>query len=510
MIQNARAIITSRLILIPILLLAAFVRFHHIGVHSLWTDEFVSLQLACGRGAVADNFPRDVIVEHPIAPTELRDAYPIWRIYTHAMEQDTHPPLYPMVLRCWIVVFGESEIAARSLSAVMSLLAVWLLYETVRQMNAPVPRGPAVAGWAAALLAAAAAQVEFAQLVRSYSMLIALVLACCWIAARIEIFGATPRRRIALGVFVLLAMLSHYYAAPPLAALGIYLLFRSRASDRWRIVSSFAIAALAWMIIWGPGFWHQREHFSLNMQWILRDRSGLIAHTLIWGGSQPIQFLLEMNHPDISLAIGGVVLLLLPLMALRRRPGVLLWELILVLSIGVVVATDLYRSSRMVEYLRYTAVGSAAICAAPVIFLQAFAKRWWQVLAAVILLMELFNLPAIYDASTPDFRGIADVFASRMDRDDALVIFESPSQPWASGIFYFAATHYAQQMPGQALVLTKAADEPTLAALKSAKRIWIINATGVAADPMVPGIHVSETKSFPPLALVQEGDLQGH
>lgn len=505
MTQNARHIITSRLILIPILLLAALVRFHGIGVHSLWTDEFVSLQLACGRGAVADNLPRDVIIDHPIAPTQLRDAYPIWRIYTHAMEQDTHPPLYPMVLRCWIAIFGETATAARSLSAMMSLLAVWLLYESVRQMN-----GPTVAAWAAALLAAAAAQVEFAQLVRSYSMLIAMVLACCWVAARIEQFGTTRRRCVVLGILVLLSMLTHYYAAPPLAALVIYLLWRARAGDRRRIIFTVIGWTIVFAIVWGPGMWHQREHFSLNMQWILRDREGLVPHTLIWAASQPVQFLLETTHPDLSLATGSLVLLLLPLLALRRRPSVLLWELILILSIGVVATTDLIRSSRMVEYLRYTAVGSAAICAAPVIFLQAFAKRWWQVLAAVILILELINLPAIYNSSTPDFRGVADVFASQINGRDALVIFESPSQTWASTIFYFAATHYAQRMPGEAIVMTRPADGATIAQLKSARRIWIINASGVAAGDMLPGISISQVKSFAPLCLVQEGDLPGH
>lgn len=307
----------------------------------------------------------------------------------------------------------------------------------------------------------------------------------------------------------MVGMLTHYYAAPPLLALVVYLLWRLPARDGRRIIFTVIGWAIVFGVIWGWGIWRQRAYFSANMQWILWNGPGLVPHTLVCGFSQPVEFLLETTHPNAGLAIESAVLLLLPLMAVRRRPGVLLWELILLLSIGVVATTDLIRSSRMVEYLRYTAVGSAAICAALVVFLEAFAKRWWQVLAAVILVVELYNA-ANFSSLTPDFRGMAQVFASKMDSGDALVIFESPRQRWASTIFYFAATHYAQRMPGEALVMTHAADEETMKRLETAKRIWIINASGVGAETMVPGIEVEQTKGFPPLCLVQEGELRGH
>ncbi len=87
--------------LLLILLLAAALRFFRIGSQSLWADEGNSAAMA-GR---------------PLAEIAARAA------------ADIHPPLYYWLLHFWVRLFGDSEAALRSLSAVWGILLVWLVYQ---------------------------------------------------------------------------------------------------------------------------------------------------------------------------------------------------------------------------------------------------------------------------------------------------------------------------------------------------------------------------------------------
>src|SRR2546423_14003335 len=114
-----------------ILVLAAILRFHHIGERAFWMDELFSLESIIGGnvGAYAE-FPRNAIAPAPsfTHPVKL---VPWWRLLRPA-PQDIHPPLYYVLLRGWADVFGFAEAGLRSFCAVASLVAIFLLYEIVR------------------------------------------------------------------------------------------------------------------------------------------------------------------------------------------------------------------------------------------------------------------------------------------------------------------------------------------------------------------------------------------
>jgi hypothetical protein len=84
-----------------ILLLAAALRLFRIGNQSLWADEGNSVALAA---------------------RSLREI-------SAAAAADIHPPLYYWLLSLWTRIFGTSEIAVRSLSAVWGVVLVWLVYQ---------------------------------------------------------------------------------------------------------------------------------------------------------------------------------------------------------------------------------------------------------------------------------------------------------------------------------------------------------------------------------------------
>jgi Dolichyl-phosphate-mannose-protein mannosyltransferase len=490
------------LILLVILSAAAFIRFHGIDTNSLWTDEFYSLEFSCGHGGTSDTLPRNAIFTNVIAPTHLEYARSIPHIFS-AMELDTHPPLYPIVLRFWREVFGEDAVAGRSLSVIFSIVAVVMLFLSVRELN-----GSAAGLWSAALLAVAAAQVQFAQLIRSYAMLMALVLACCWIIARIEKRGGTRGHFIAFGILCFCAMLTHYYAAPPLAAIALYALIRFPNRDRKWLVVTGLISAAAWCIVWGPFFWRQIPNFTTNMTWILEDPNGHVSRSLARAAQMPVNFLIPPRPSDHVVTFVGAILYFIPLLVIRKKPGVLLWWLILIFSVGLVLATDLKRSSEMLTELRYTTLASAATCALVILLIHHPRGGWWHVLPAAIVVAVLCSIAPAYDNMRPDYRGMGNYISAGLTKNDSLVIIPPPNDDWIADNYYLSSTHYLEVLPSRAVVLTQPASPEILAELKKSDSIWIIRGDTDPPDTKLPGSKLIESQSFPFFAIVQHVTLK--
>ena len=489
--------VRSVILLVLILIAAVIVRFHGIGTNSLWMDEFFSLKFSCGRGLHEDPLPRDIIVEHLIAPTRLAFAKSIARIPA-IMQQDTHPPLYPLTLRVWREIFGEGEVAARSLSAVMSIISVLLLYLTVRLLS-----GERVALWSAALLAVASSQVEFAHETRSYAMLLTWVLACCWMIALIQVRGSAWRRCALLALFAVLAMLTHYYAAPPLAGAALYGVLRLRGRARGALLTSLLVAAGVWGIIWGRSMWNQRQYFSSNIEWALDSQpDGLAQRRLIDTAQLPAKYLLKARKRDEWMTIPGALIYLLPIFFLRRQPALLLWWLILMFSIGAVLATDLWRGGWMIQMLRFTIVASAAVCALLVALISPPNSRLRHLAPAALVLTTAVSIMPAYDITRQDFRSLGQYLGENMRSDDALVIFER-DEPVESDLLYMAVTQYSPQLPARLLVLTKPAGIEQLAHLSWSRQVWIINRSGERAEAMLPGATMVHSEPFPRLATVE-------
>ena len=132
---------SHRILLIAILLLAATLRFYQLDGQSFWNDEGNSVRLA----------------QRSLA------------LVTAGAAGDIHPPGYYYLLWVWIRLFGDSEFAVRSLSAVLGLLLVAVTYALGRQLDRPV------LGLVAAFLAAVSPfQVYYSQEARMY-ILVTLV-----------------------------------------------------------------------------------------------------------------------------------------------------------------------------------------------------------------------------------------------------------------------------------------------------------------------------------------------
>ena len=130
-----------KIALLLILVLAAFLRFYRLDAQSLWADEGNSVSLS-GRSL-------DLI--------------------TAGAAHDIHPPLYYYLLHFWMRVFGNSEFAVRSLSALLGTGLVYLTYLLGRQLS------NYWLGLVAAFLSAISPfQVYYSQEARMYILLAAL------------------------------------------------------------------------------------------------------------------------------------------------------------------------------------------------------------------------------------------------------------------------------------------------------------------------------------------------
>ena len=128
----------STFLLLVLIALAAFLRFYRLDAQSFWNDEGNSARIA----------------ERSL------------QLITEAAAGDIHPPLYYYTLHVWRGIFGSSEFALRSLSAVLGVMLVWLTFLIARKVF------DANVGLIAALMVAINPfQVYYSQEARMYMLL---------------------------------------------------------------------------------------------------------------------------------------------------------------------------------------------------------------------------------------------------------------------------------------------------------------------------------------------------
>jgi len=170
--------------------LAVVLRIANLTSQSLWADEGNSVRL----------------IERPL------------RLVIEAARADVHPPGYYVLLWVWGRVFGQSEVAVRSLSVAIGVCLVGLIYLIGRRWVG------ARAGWLAAFCAAVSPfQVMYSQEVRMY-ILVAFLGAAATYAFACWLEGGTARDRLiwsaAYVLFSAGGLWTHYSFPIVLAALS--------------------------------------------------------------------------------------------------------------------------------------------------------------------------------------------------------------------------------------------------------------------------------------------------
>jgi len=129
---------TTFLFLSLIVCLAGILRWYHIGTQSLWFDELVSAAQS------RMDLPNLVL----------------------SLENDFQAPLYYFLLHYWVKIFGISEIALRSMSFVLGLLTIPMIYLVGKELI-----NPFTGLMSALLLSLSSFHIYFSQETRSYCLI---------------------------------------------------------------------------------------------------------------------------------------------------------------------------------------------------------------------------------------------------------------------------------------------------------------------------------------------------
>jgi len=314
--------------LLAILGLALILRFYRLDAQSLWADEGTSVALA----------PRSLI---QIA----RDA-----------SHDIHPPLYYFLLHYWVRLFGTSEAAVRSLSAIVGTFLVAATYALGRRLFNPR------LGLTAAFIAALSPfQVYYSQETRMY-ILAALLGTLSFLALLEFLSSSAPGRGAGSGergasdhgtrstrhatrdtrhptpdsqsrpaglrsapwlaayVVVTIAMLyTHYFAASLLVAHNLVWLTWLRQEERWKRRTTWLRWAIGQMVIaaaFAPWLWFARQTLqtwpAINAPFSLSYLLGELWRVFSLGLSVPATFSPPLLGFGLLIVIGFV-------WAIRRR-----------------------------------------------------------------------------------------------------------------------------------------------------------------------------------------------
>jgi hypothetical protein len=427
-----------------------------------WTDELCSLSCADGWGLQVYKVPVNRIMPPLPVYTRLRDAAPIQAVPAALARDDTHPPVYSLMLRAWEDIFGDNESGTRSLNICFSLIAIVLLYVAAKDSI-----GPSTALWAALLMAVASPQIMFSLEARDYMPAMTFALAATVALLRLA-RNPSPATASLLGLMLLLAMMTHYYAAGIAIALVLHGLLWMRGRSRRMLIAATLLAGFLFVVIWGMYFVQEIPNFRTNTAWLF-DTGGP-GRLQRWGlrVCRVPAMLVAANLRD-GFAIFGLLFLSLPILYLRR-PELRLWILWLICTVVLIAGQDLINSTTQLTLPRYLLFATPA---AYVLLAGAVRGRWsWLPPAAAVLTALLSIRSAYAPAWKIDLRTPTDYVAHGMNPDDGLVI--SGPDAFFDGITCAAFQHYLPKMPAACAVLTKPADAPTLQRLHRCPHIWVL------------------------------------
>lgn len=247
-------------ILLLILALGSFLRVYQLGTESLWLDESLS----------------------------IKESAMSWR----GIAEDTyHPPLYFIILRFWINLFGTSEVTLRSLSAIFGIISILLIYQV-----GSILFDRRVGLISGLLLAISNSQIYYSQEARAYSLLVLLSLSSYLFFIKI-LRGDKKRHYLCYFLATVLLGYTHNFGLLIIASQILYFfLFWSRYRLQrvkfagTEAVTIFCLLPLASLLGW------EVKNIATHGFWIPEPELCSIFGTLsVFSGSGPAKFFINLT-----------------------------------------------------------------------------------------------------------------------------------------------------------------------------------------------------------------------
>jgi uncharacterized membrane protein len=400
-------------LLIAIIILGTFFRFTNLATKVYWGDETVtSLRVS---GYTIAQIKERASQGQALSVAELQKyQYPspdknIWHtIKGLAAEEPQHPPLYYVMVKLWVQLFGNSIAVTRSFSAVLSLLALPCMYWLCQELfNSPLTGGIAVA-----LVAVSPLHILYAQEARSYSFwTVTILLSCAALlrARRLQTSASWTTYALTLAIAFYTFALSAVIAI----AHGIYL-FINEGYKLTKTVRTYLISVIATLICFLPWVFAVLQNFSeadSTTSWtkIKVPLKDLFKNWLLNLSRPFVDF--NYNFARQNLFLYGIILLLVILVGyaiyfLCRHTQQRVWLFILSLiglTAAIVIVPDLLfggiRSS-VTRYLIPCVLGMqiavAYLLASGItsVLASAWQRQLWRIAAVVLLSLSIASCAA--------------------------------------------------------------------------------------------------------------------
>jgi mannosyltransferase len=354
---------------------------------------------------------------------------------------DEHPPLYFAALRAWIAVFGPSDAAARLFSLVLTLGSLAVLLATLGARSAP-------SGLSAGILFATnPLLVRYGTEIRSYALLILLVLVATAAAWRLRDEPRSRSARLVLLIALPSAVLTHAAGMFLLPALVAFVAVAAPRAERKRALLATAapvIAAAAILIPLVAGF----QTLGRDMQnwWVPATTTGLVARC--FGSLFGLPGWPAEGHTP-RLALGAAILAAAAVLVVASRER---------MAIAFLSAAGAFWASIVLTsvFLRPIVLDRFLLPALPLflsaIVLAAFSRPRTERLAATAAVLAVAflwarDVRASFDRPIEDFREAAVRIGAGYRTGDAILVFPG-----------FAANALRRYLPEEAARVVRAAD----------------------------------------------------
>ena len=347
------------------------------------------------------------------------------------LKRDSSSPLYYFFLHYWIALFGESELAIRSLSTVIGTVLVGAIFWAGQRLYS------VQVGLLAALIAAISpVQIHYSQQVRFYTLLPLVSLASVYFLVR---YLQTSRRKYILlcALATLLCLYTHSFALFLLPVHATLFFLAGRIQKRWRDLAVMYALVCAGFLPWLPIFLTQLNT-TPELAWfaVFWQRWGALE-ALAWtlssfspGGSQP-PIVDGFNVPALGrvgpacvfgiLAVAGIVHLIWARWH-RDRVGSLCFPAYLIVPLTCSVLSSMFISPNYlagrVDQMVFPAF--CIIVAVGIIAVPSWNLRWPMV--GIALILSALTLKQFYSRDLAwGARDVGDFISARIQPGEPIV-----------------------------------------------------------------------------------------
>ncbi len=401
--------------------------------------------------------------------------------------RDVHPPLYYLATHFWQLLFGTSELAARSFSAACGLVTIVVAYLLMRRLFTE-----GAARLAALLVALGPFAVRYSDEARMYGMAAMLVVTASYLIVRIATAKTASYKTWLLYALVVAAGLyTHYYTLFIIPAHIVYLawvrggILPVLTDKKWWV--GHILAALAF-VPWLPSAFAQMTRVGAGF-WIPPVNAETVPNTFM-------QFLAFIPSWAYSGWIAGVLLTLFAIALARTfidgskktRAGLVLLTGWLVLPLAIVILVSIVRPVYYDRYFIYCAVAMYLLFAAIITQCSWLKKRALLQTGIVVVILATFTYGvfSVGAQATHRMGMVGDYITKYYRPGDAIVSAELYT--------YFDLSYYNRTgQPtlllskdrltgyGETSLLYDRQDQivvHTLSDIDNAKRVWLAGKTG--------------------------------